>query len=129
MSFWTLGCPLTHIISLLNDRSKPLMTRKNIIQTIVIVICFSGAALVLYNGLFKKSNLSAPASRGVLAPGISGEAAENPLPFGDNLKGELKKVLNRNNLQYNILSYPVVDAAVAGIPVTDLVKPLPPPRK
>ena len=95
----------------------------------MIVICFSGAALVLYNGLFKKSNLSVPASQGLLTAGANGAAAENPLPYGDNLKAELKKVLSRNNLQYGILSYPKVDAAEAGIPATDLVKPLPPPPK
>jgi len=102
------------------------MPRKIIIQTIVIVICFSSAVLVLYNGLFKKSNPSPTGGpRSVLVPGAGGAAALNPLPYGDNLKGELKKVLSRNNLQYNILSYPIVDASEAGIPVTNLVKPLP----
>lgn len=102
------------------------MTRKTLIQIAVIAICFGGAALVLYNGLFKKSSNTSSVS--ALEPGAteSPELIEDVLLFGDDFEGELKRILKRNNLQYQTVSYPKANSAEAGIPVTDLVKPEPP---
>lgn len=103
------------------------MTRKTLIQTAVIVICFGGAALVLYNGLFKQSSTPSPAP--AAEAGTSQQSAglvEDVLLFGDNFEGELKRVLKRNNLQYQTINYPKTNSAEVGIPVTELVKPEPP---
>lgn len=105
------------------------MNRKTIIQIAVISICFGGAGLVLYNGLFKESNNNAPvvSAMPTAQGGPSGQSTpENPLPYGDDLRGELKRVLGRNNLQFNNFNYPQLDNGEVGIPTTDLVKPLPP---
>ena len=98
------------------------MNRKTIIQIAVITVCFGAAGLVLYNGLFKGSGSSAPETSVVV--GVSGEAS-NPLPFGDDLSGQLKKVLGKNSLQYDLFDYPKLNEAEVGIPASDLVKPLP----
>lgn len=107
------------------------MNRKTIIQIIVITLCFVGSGLVLYNGLFKGS---APAPAPELAlqnnQALTGAygSEENPLPFGDNLSGELKKVLSRNGLQFGLFEYPKLNESEIGINVSDLVKPLPTPK-
>ncbi len=105
------------------------MNRKTIIQIAVISVCFGGAGLVLYNGLFKESGSPAPvvsATPAAVGGPASESKPENPLPYGDDLRGELKRVLGRNNLQFNSFSYPQLDNGEVGIPTTDLVKPLPP---
>lgn len=107
------------------------MNKKTIIQIIVISICFGGSALVLYNGLFK-SKSAPPVASSVLqgtqaTTGAYGSEA-NPLPFGDNLSGELKKVLSRNNLQFGGFAYPQLQETEVGISTSDLVKPLPLPN-
>lgn len=102
------------------------MNRKTIIQIVIISICFGGAGLVLYNGLFKDSGVQPPAITSVPATDVpAAYSGEKPLPYGDDLKGELKRVLGRNQLQFDNFNYPRLDSSEVGIPTTDLVKPLP----
>lgn len=103
------------------------MNRKTIIQILVIAICLGAASLVLYNSLFKGDDGSGAQSAPDLAG--QGEQAFNPLPYGDNLSGELKRVLGRNNLQYGLLDYPKLDVSEVGIPVTGLLKGLERPEQ
>lgn len=105
------------------------MNRKSIIQIVVVVICFGASAMVLYKGFFKEEAVTAPFSMGGALgtqPGATAAAeASNPLPYGDDLSGELKKALNRNGLRYDYYSYPKLNPSEVGIPVTDLVRPSP----
>ncbi len=81
---------------------------------------------MLYNGLFKSKSAPPIASSVSLgtqtAPGAYGSEAD-PLPFGDNLSGELKKVLLRNGLQFGAFAYPKLQQNEVGISTSDLVKP------
>ena len=84
------------------------MSKKSIIQTIIIVACFVGSGVVLYNGLFKNSN---PASDSILtrgggSPGISAEEAI--LPYGNAL--DFEGVLKRINQQYGAVIFPILNA-------------------
>lgn len=105
------------------------MDRKKLIQIVVIVMCLGGSVVVLYRGFFKKPivNVLPPAATTVQTEGGAGGAfaAETILPYGDDLEGELKRVLSRNNLQYQTVILPKFDPAEVGISTNDLVKPLP----
>ncbi|MBI3231968.1 MAG: hypothetical protein HYZ51_02715 [Candidatus Doudnabacteria bacterium] len=106
------------------------MNRKTIIQIIVIVICFGGSGFVLYNGLFKKQETVITTGGGAVpgsppAPVSSVASPADPLPFGDNLSGELSRVLKRNGLQFGQIDYPQVSASEVGVPTEELVRPLP----
>ena len=97
------------------------MNKKLIIQIVLIVVGFSGSGYVLYNGFFKNS---APAVS--VAPEVVGEpgqAVEKVLPYGDKL--DFKGVLDQQNLQYNVITYPVVATATeVGIVEQGLVQSL-----
>lgn len=102
------------------------MNRKTIIQIAVIVICFGAAGLLLFNSFFKGGSVSeAPVAPPGAQMGTLQDNSKNPLPFGDDLSGQLKKVLGKSNLQYGLFNYPKFNEAEVGIPPSDLVKPLP----
>jgi hypothetical protein len=110
------------------------MNRKTLIQLSVILICLGVSAFVLYNGFFKNSSpppitdLSVPSSPNSSQTATSPLAdPTNPLPYGDNLAAELKRVLGKNSLQFGVIAYPIINEAEVGVGVTDLVKPLPTP--
>lgn len=99
------------------------MNRKSIIQIVVIVICFGGAAFVIYNGFFKDQNSGGDSV--IQSVDNSNQALENPFPFGDDLSGELKKVLSKNRLEHNTFVYPQIKETEIGIFSDEFIKPLP----
>lgn len=101
------------------------MNRKTLIEIIIIVICFGGVAWLLYNRFFASSGVPAnPSEQADLSAKNPADVAD-PFLYGDDLSGELTRVLGRNSLQYGQLSYPIMDPKDVGIPVIDLVKPTP----
>ena len=92
------------------------MNKKFIIQIVVIIIAFGGAGLVLYNGLFKSSGTGT-------APVAPAAAQQSILPYGTAM--DFDAVLYQHNLQYNVVSYPVLNAdSEVGIPVEKLITPI-----
>lgn len=90
------------------------MNKKLIIQVAVILLGFAGSGYVLYSGL---SHNSSPANSVVdpLLGGIAsqttqagGQSVEKVLPYGDKLDFS---ILDRQNLQYGVISYPKVDTS------------------
>lgn len=107
------------------------MNKKTFIQITVVVICLGASVLVVYNGLFKKDESQAPPI--VPASGLGqvteGASKTDPPLYGDNLAGELKRVLKRNGLVYGSLIYPKVDNSEIGISASDLIKSQPASKK
>jgi hypothetical protein len=112
------------------------MNKKNIIQIVVVVICFGGAGLVLYNGLFKKGSSSpvattAPGAQTAL-PGqtaptavVGSQNSEVVLPFGPLSKEAFDKVLKRQNFRFGRLSYPKLNPDLdLGIQEENLIPPI-----
>lgn len=104
------------------------MPTKKIIQVVVILVAFGGSGFVLYNGLFRKSTPASLVTSGLLAPApapVSGIASggTNPLlPYGKTF--DLSGVLEKQRLQFGIISYPVLNTSTdVGVPTENLIKP------
>jgi hypothetical protein len=94
------------------------MNKKTIIQIVIIVGAFAASGMVLYNGLFKNStpDLSLSASDGAAGAGSN----EKILPYGDKL--DFKTVLEKQNLQFDIVDYPKLDPqAEVGVDLGNLI--------
>jgi flagellar basal body-associated protein FliL len=102
------------------------MNKKQIIQIIIIIVVFSAAGLILYNGLFKNKN-DAALLEDSGSPATQGQPQEllpngNTLDFGP---------LSSQNFYYNQVDYPKLDpSSDYGIPDSSLFPPPPlPPSK
>ena len=111
-----------------------LMNKKTIIQIVVITICFGGAGLVLYNGLFKKSGSNptvtgiAPAAMVGGQSGQSGQSSESNeavLPYGSLSKDAFDKVLKRQNFRFGRQNYPKLNPdSDLGVREENLIPPI-----
>jgi len=90
------------------------MNKKTIIQIVLIVAGFAGSGVVLYNG-FMGNSTSGTSLAGIRDPfligsstssSLSGQPADKVLPYGESLN--FTQTLNQQNLQYNVLAYPVL---------------------
>ena len=102
------------------------MNKKKIIQLVVVLVCFGGSAMVIYNGFFSKSSNQLVSQ----LPGAVGQTQnagqpEKVLPYGDKL--EFDAVLNKKNLRYEQINYPQVNtSSEVGTPLEQLIgTPLP----
>ena len=95
------------------------MDKKQIIQITVIVVALGGAAMILYNGLFKDSGeSSSPAS-------ATAVEQQEILPYGSSL--DFDKAINPDRFQYGLLEYPKLDPQnEVGIPEYNLIIPASP---
>ncbi len=107
------------------------MNKKTIIQIVVITICFGGAGLVLYNGLFKKSGSNptvtgiAPAAMGGGQSSQSSESNEAVLPYGSLSKDAFDKVLKRQNFRFGRQNYPKLNPdSDLGVREENLIPPI-----
>lgn len=95
------------------------MSKKQIVQVVIIIGAFLGAAVVLYNGFFKNSNnaalLQSQSSQG------SQQSPQEILPYGNTLNFS---VLNQQNFYYDQVDYPQLDpSSDVGIPENGLITP------
>ncbi len=96
------------------------MDKKLIIQLVVIVSAFGGAAIILYNSFFKNS-ISPPPNFLAGIPAAQ-KSQDDILPNGRSLNF---KVIDENRFEYNVIQYPQVDAKrEVGIPPDELINPL-----
>lgn len=96
------------------------MNIKKIIQVVIIVGAFGGAALVLYNGLVKGPTEEEAAQETAVTQPVT---VEQILPYGDKL--DFKGILSQRPLQFNTVDYPKLNAgAEVGIPEQSLITPL-----
>jgi hypothetical protein len=126
------------------------MEKKKLIQIIIIVICFSAAGFIVYNGMFKgppsaSTTMNTPGVTNATPVGASNASAMPNRPTSNqNGKGnqitpvsiqqlsinydfskEIKKVLLKNGLFYQTFQYPKISESEVGVPVNDLLKPIP----
>lgn len=100
------------------------MTKKKIIQIIIIIIGFAGSGFVIYNGMFKSSSPS-PATSSGTEQSIEAISSKKILPLGESLDFD---ILQKNNLQFGLLEVPQLNPILeVGIPESQLIKP--PPKK
>ncbi len=91
------------------------MNKKTIIQVIVIIVAFSTAGIVLYNGLFKGGEQTIYENIAVTEQKDQGTL----LPYGNTLDFT---VLKKQDLFYNQVSYPKLDPnSEIGIPLENLI--------
>ena len=80
------------------------MSKKNIIQLVIIIAAFGAAGIVLYNGFFANKGPSSPATSVVAAV----QSPQDILPYGgDNFDFS---VLTKRPFVFNEISYQTVDA-------------------
>ena len=103
------------------------MNKKSIIQAVVIVACFGGAGMVLYNGFFKNS--SSDLATGV-APVANIANKEPILPFGALSENSLLSAFKKPKFLFGQQDYPKLDpGSDLGINEEELIKPLPKPAE
>lgn len=94
------------------------MNKKVVIQLIIIIGAFTGAGIVLYNGLFKDN--SSPVN---VVENLSAGSNEKILPYGS--KFDFNTDFFKRNFKFNSISYPQVDSQnEVGIPEQSLIAPL-----
>jgi hypothetical protein len=103
------------------------MGNKKLIQIIIIVGGFVGAAIVLYNGFFKKEEKNFSLNPGVQnmetgnfsTQNIQNFTVEKLLPNGEKLD---LSILNKKNLRFGLLKIPSIQDSDIGIPANQLIK-------
>ncbi len=96
------------------------MNKKTIIQIVIIIGAFVASGMVLYNGLFK--NGPSDISLSLSDQSIAESNSEKILPFGDKL--DFKNVLEKQNLQFDIVDYPKLDSQTeVGVDLNNLIAP------
>ncbi len=80
------------------------MSKKNIIEIVIIVAAFAGCGLVIYNGMFKNTTvpMGAPAANTSNTIQI-----DKILPNGDKL--DFDAVFGKQQLRYGMVNYPKLD--------------------
>jgi Flp pilus assembly protein CpaB len=100
------------------------MSKKVIIQIIVIVGAFGAAGYVLYTGLFNSNNNAAVVQ---MTP-IQETKVVNLFPYGEQPLGQqLQENLDPTKFQYNAMDNPAVDPLneVGKVPDSSMIPPLP----
>jgi len=104
------------------------MNKKTLIQIIVIVGCFVGSGVVIYNGLFKKTP---PSITDVSTSGVTSQPSDEEaiLPYGSKL--DFDSVFNKKNkFIYGKLDYPKLNYSLdVEIDEKMLIKPAVKPKE
>jgi Flp pilus assembly protein CpaB len=96
------------------------MSKKTIIQLVVIIVAFGAAGVVLYNGFFNNAALQT----GIAGGTAQATSTKSILPYGDTL--DFSKALNSNRFQYNQIDYPQLKLQNdVGISQNSLITPTP----
>lgn len=88
------------------------------IELVIVVVAFSAAGLVLYNGIFANGNNSA-----LQSSSASTSTQQDILPYGNTLNFD--DAIKPKQFNYNQMQYPQVVKSEIGIQTSNLVIPLP----
>ncbi|MBP9686551.1 MAG: hypothetical protein KBD66_02000 [Candidatus Doudnabacteria bacterium] len=89
-----------------------MQNTKNTILVIVIVVLFAAAGLVIYRGFFASEAIPD------ISVGVPGAPVKNVMPYGSTL--DFSRVQQRASTA-DTYRYEVVDAAVVGVAVQNLI--------